>query len=122
MGMIRSKDTKPEVAVRRLVHGMGYRYRLHGKLLPGHPDMVFASRMKVIFVHGCFWHLHKNCPKCRPPKSRQEYWKPKLERNAERDTEAQRALWRNGWKSLVIWECQLVDATKLSRKIRAFLD
>src|SRR5205823_7075741 len=85
MGLIRSRNTGPEMAVRRLVHGMGYRYRLHDKDLPGRPDLVFKSKHKVIFVHGCFWHLHRNCWNCRPPKSRRSYWKPKLERNATRD-------------------------------------
>jgi len=120
MSLIRSKDTKPEIAVRRIVHGMGYRYRLHDKELPGHPDMVFRSRSKVIFVHGCFWHLHRNC--CRPPKSRREYWKPKLESNAARDRRTRRQLIRMGWRSLVIWECELVDRDKLERKVGRFLE
>ena len=120
MSLIRSKDTKPEIAVRRIVHGMGYRYRLHDKELPGHPDMVFRSRSKVIFVHGCFWHLHRNC--CRPPKSRREYWKPKLESNAARDRRTRRQLIRMGWRSPVIWECELVDRDKLERKVGRFLE
>lgn len=121
MGLIRSTDTKPEIAVRRLVFGMGYRYRLHGKNLPGHPDLVFASRLQVIFVHGCFWHLHQNCSHCRPPKSRQDYWKPKLQRNAERDKQTQQELRRMGWRCLVVWECELRNQSKLIRKIMQFL-
>src|SRR5579859_6791761 len=100
MSLIRSRDTKPELAVRSLIHGMGYRFRLHDKNLPGHPDLVFRSRAKVVFVHGCFWHMHKNC--CRPPKSRLRYWKPKLQRNVERDKQARREIRRLGWKSFVI--------------------
>jgi DNA mismatch endonuclease (patch repair protein) len=120
MGLIRSRDTKPELAVRRLVHGMGYRFRLCAKNLPGRPDLVFRSRAKVIFVHGCFWHMHKNC--CKPPKSRLHYWKPKLECNVERDKSVLRELRRRGWHSLVIWQCQLADAARLKRRIRRFLD
>jgi len=122
MGRIRSKDTEPELAVRRLVHGMGYRYRLHGSGLPGRPDMVFRARQKVVFVHGCFWHLHRGCPNCRPPKSKVEYWKPKLEGNAARDKRVRDQLRQLGWKCLVVWECELDDADALRRKVAAFLD
>ena len=89
MSRIRAKDTKPEMAVRRLVHGMGYRYRLHRRDLPGTPDLVFSPRRKVVFVHGCFWHQHDdpNCRKATLPGSNKEYWHPKLKRNAERDKE-----------------------------------
>jgi DNA mismatch endonuclease, patch repair protein len=102
MGLIRSRDTSPEIAIRRLVYGMGYRYRLYAKDLPGRPDLVFRARRKVIFVHGCFWHLHRNCSNCKQPKSRRYYWKPKLERNASRDKQVQRRLRRLGWRSLVV--------------------
>lgn len=90
MGRVRNKDTKPEMVVRRLTHSLGYRYRLHGRKLPGRPDMVFAGRKKVIFVHGCFWHRHdeQNCPLTRWPKSRLEFWVPKLEKNKQRDSTA----------------------------------
>jgi DNA mismatch endonuclease (patch repair protein) len=121
MGLIRSRDTKPELFVRSLVHGMGYRYRLHGENLPGRPDLVFRGRMRVIFVHGCLWHLHRNCPRCRPPKSRRSYWMPKLLRNAERDKQVRRKLRSLGWRSLVIWECELRDGIKLAKRIRQFL-
>jgi DNA mismatch endonuclease (patch repair protein) len=121
MGLIRSRDTGPEIAVRSLVHGMGYRYRLHGKDLPGRPDLVFKVRRKVIFVHGCFWHLHRNCSNCRPPKSRREYWKPKLERNAARDKQVRQRLRRLGWRSLVLWECELANCARLAQKISVFL-
>jgi DNA mismatch endonuclease (patch repair protein) len=121
MALIRSRDTKPELFVRRIIHGLGYRYRLHAKDLPGRPDLVFKSRRKVVFVHGCFWHLHRNCPACRPPKSRRDYWKPKLERNAARDKEVVRQLRRLGWRLMVIWECELDRTERLTQKITKFL-
>jgi DNA mismatch endonuclease (patch repair protein) len=121
MSLIRSKNTKPEIAVRKLVHGMGYRYRLQADDLPGRPDLAFRSRKKAIFVHGCFWHLHKGCRNNRPPKSRQRYWKPKLERNAERDKRVRRQLRRMGWASLVIWECETANPTRLAAKLARFL-
>lgn len=121
MARVRSKDTKPEMAVRRLVHGMGYRYRLHGRRLPGRPDMVFASRRKVVFVHGCFWHRHANCKLARLPKSRLDFWLPKLERNRERDQEVRLDLRELGWKTLVVWECEVSDLDKLATRIARFL-
>lgn len=121
MALIRSRDTKPELNVRRLIHAMGYRYRLHRKNLPGRPDLVFASRSKVLFVHGCFWHLHRGCRKNRPPKSRLDYWEPKLRRNALRDESNIRKLRRMGWRSLVLWECELQDSLRLTKRIKHFL-
>lgn len=122
MSRVRSADTKPEMIVRRLVHGMGYRYRLHSKELPGKPDLVFGPRNKVIFVHGCFWHRHgKSCPLTRMPKSRLDFWEQKLEGNRKRDRRNQRALKRIGWDYLIIWECQLRDLDKVARKVREFL-
>lgn len=120
MSRVKSRDTKPEMAVRRLVFSLGYRYRLHGRL-PGRPDLVFAGRRKVIFVHGCFWHRHRGCPNCRLPKSRLEFWRPKLEANRKRDGANQRRLRRLGWSVLVVWECELSDATHLTNRIRKFL-
>jgi DNA mismatch endonuclease, patch repair protein len=124
MRRIKSKGMKPEMMVRRLVHRMGYRYRLHSPALPGKPDLVFARRRKVIFVHGCFWHLHSdpNCPDRREPRSNQDYWVPKLERNRERDAEHIAALKEAGWSVLVIWECETGDLGKLARSVRAFLN
>ena len=122
MGRVRSKDTGPEMVVRRATHAMGFRYRLHSRMLPGQPDLVFASRRKVIFVHGCFWHGHGRCRNVRPPKSNKRYWGPKLEGNKKRDRKNRRALSRMGWRILVVWECQTSDAQVLSRRIRAFLD
>ena len=122
MALVRAKDTKPELLVRRLVHGMGYRYRLHQRNLPGTPDLVFAGRGKVIFIHGCFWHRHPRCALARLPKSRGEFWLPKLTANAERDARNMRALRRLGWSVLTIWECQFGDTAKLANRIRRFLD
>ena len=120
MSRIRSGDTKPEIAVRRLAHGMGFRYRLHAKELPGHPDLSFRPKEKVIFVHGCYWHQH-GCGKYTMPKSRKDYWLPKLRRNVERNRENIDQLESNGWSVLVIWECELKEWEQLSEKIRKFL-
>ena len=106
MAAVRSKDTQPEMLVRRLVHGMGYRYRLHRSDLPGKPDLVLSSRQKIIFVHGCFWHRH-TCKRAHPPKSNTSYWEPKLERNRARDAEQLKVLQSMGWKCMVVWECEL---------------
>jgi len=116
---------KPEMIVRSMAHRMGYRYRLHAKDLPGKPDLVFRSRRKVIFVHGCFWHQHgkASCRDGRPPKSNQGYWSVKLARNVERDSEHLSALRAMGWKALVIWECDaLARAEAVEKRIRRFLD
>lgn len=121
MRRIRSKDTAPEMAVRRLVHGMGYRYRLHRRDVPGKPDMVFPGRHKVIFIHGCFWHQHTACREGRPPKSNTAYWLPKLERNIQRDKAALDQLSASGWEALVVWECELTKPDTLARKLAAFL-
>jgi DNA mismatch endonuclease, patch repair protein len=122
MARVRSKNTRPEMVVRKLVFALGYRYRLHKRNLPGCPDLVFAPRGKVIFVHGCFWHRHSRCNLARLPKSRIDFWVPKLEGNRRRDERNKRALAREGWKVLTIWECQLGDADRLSAVIRRFLD
>ncbi len=124
MAAIRSGNTKPEMIVRRLVHAMGYRYRLHRKDLPGKPDLVFGPRRKVIFVHGCFWHQHpaKDCLDGRLPKSNTSYWTAKLARNVERDRKNQRLLKDAGWKVLVLWECEILKSPDLEERIRKFLD
>jgi DNA mismatch endonuclease (patch repair protein) len=122
MARVRAKNTRPELGVRKLVFALGYRYRLHDRKLPGCPDLVFGPRRKVIFVHGCFWHRHARCALARLPKSRLDFWLPKLEGNRTRDLRNRRALARRGWKVLTIWECQLRDAERLNNKIRRFLD
>ena len=123
MAAIHSTNTQPELTVRRLVHSLGYRYRLHCKYLPGKPDLVFRPRRKVIFVHGCFWHLHpaKNCLDARQPKTNQSYWSPKLQRNAERDREHVLKLRSEGWKVLVIWDCETRDSEKIIKRLIKFL-
>lgn len=122
MGQVRSKDTKPEMVVRQLVHGMGFRYRLHVRDLPGRPDLVFPGRGKIIFVHGCFWHRHASCKNTRWPKSKLDFWKPKLEANKRRDRANQKALRAMGWKLMVVWECQLRNTAQVTKRIREFLD
>jgi DNA mismatch endonuclease (patch repair protein) len=121
MSRIRATNTKPEMTVRRLVHRLGYRYRLHGSDLPGKPDLIFSSRRKVIFVHGCFWHRHSGCELARMPKSRIEFWQAKLAGNKARDRQARRRLTLLGWKSLLIWECEVRDEARLTRRVRSFL-
>ena len=123
MANIRAKGMKPEMFVRRLVHSMGYRYRLHQKDLPGKPDLVFSSRNKVIFVHGCFWHQHCNedCKIMRKPKSNKDYWLPKLERNVERDKAHKQALENSGWNVLVVWECEIKKDEWLTKRLSDFL-
>ena len=105
---VRGRNTGPEWTVRRLLHGLGYRYRLHRRDLPGKPDLVFVSRRKVIFVHGCFWYAH-GCRYGRPPKSRLDYWLPKLERNEQRDAEVRTHLEALRWQVLTLWGCELKD-------------
>ncbi len=106
------------------MYGLGFRYRLHGSAIPGKPDLVFAGRSKVIFVHGCFWHRHSDraCKLARMPKSRLEFWAPKLKKNQRRDKQVAKQLAELGWKTLTIWECQLVDIRTLADKIRSFLE
>lgn len=120
MAAIRSKDTEPEMIVRRMVHAMGYRYRLHRPDLPGKPDLVLSRKRKIIFVHGCFWHQH-DCPFSHVPKSNASYWAPKLERNRARDLEHLRKLRAHGWKCLVLWECELAKSERLRRRLEKFL-
>lgn len=124
MSLVQAKNTKPETRVRRAIHEMKYRYRLHDRNLPGCPDIVFRNRRKLIFVHGCFWHRHDCSMGNRMPKSRVEFWKAKLEGNRRRDKEIIRKLESDGWSVLVIWECQ-TTARKMSNtksRIVRFLD
>lgn len=126
MSRVRSKNTGPEMTVRRLVHSMGYRFRLHRKDLPGTPDLVFPGRRKVIFVNGCFWHGHDapECRRARTPKSRKEFWTAKVARNKTRDARSSDALETAGWGILTVWECEtaaLQDRNKLAETLRRFL-
>lgn len=122
MAAVRSRDTTPELVVRRLVHALGYRFRLHVRELPGTPDLVFAKRGKVINVNGCFWHLH-GCRHCRVPDSKLRYWSLKLQGNQRRDRRTRRQLRRAGWQVLVVWECQTRTPrlATLRARIDAFL-
>ena len=122
MRSIRKTDTKPELIVRRLAHRRGFRFRLHRRDLPGTPDLVFASRKKVIFVHGCFWHQHQCTLGNKQPRTNRDYWLPKFRRNVDRDAEAQRALAALGWDTLIIWECETRGKTGLAKRIAAFLE
>jgi DNA mismatch endonuclease (patch repair protein) len=120
MRAIRSRDTIPEMAVRSLVHRLGYRFRLHRRDLPGTPDLVFPARGKVIFVHGCFWHSHA-CKSGLIPKSNREFWLQKLRMNKSRDSKNLEALRQQGWDTLVIWQCELRDGSALRRRVKRFL-
>lgn len=122
MSRIRSKDTKPEMIVRRLLHSRGYRYRLHDRRLPGKPDLTFVRWRKVIFVHGCFWHMHEGCKRAGIPKSRIGFWKLKLEKNRARDQLNTARLTAMGWRVLVVWECELLDVEAVAEKLEYFLN
>ncbi len=124
MGRVKSKNTGPELVVRRIVYGMGFRYRLHAAELPGKPDLAFRRMRKVIFVHGCFWHRHRkpSCSLARLPKSKQDFWLTKLEGNRKRDLKNKRALSHLGWKVLDVWECELKNVEALSARILYFLN
>jgi len=122
MRAVKSNDTAPEMAVRRMAHSLGFRYRLYRKDLPGTPDIMFPARRKVIFVHGCFWHQHKGCCRSKMPKSNQSYWQAKLARNSERDLQVQAELSRMKWDFLVIWECESGNAEKLKERLLNFLE
>lgn len=120
MRAIHGKDTQPELAVRSLVHRLGYRFRLHWPDLPGRPDLAFPARRKVIFVHGCFWHGH-GCKKGLIPNSNRDFWLPKLRRNKARDRKNLDSLAEQGWEPLVIWQCELKDSRSLSLRVGRFL-
>jgi DNA mismatch endonuclease (patch repair protein) len=122
MARVKSKGMKPEMTVRRLVHGLGYRYRLHRADLPGRPDLVFPARRKVLFVNGCFWHRHDGCPRVRIPATNRDYWLAKLESNYLRDTRNIRSLEEQGWDVLTVWECQLRDLPSSTKRLVSFLE
>ena len=121
MSRIKGKDTRPELVVRRFVFALGLRYSLHSPHLPGKPDMALAQFKKAIFVNGCFWHGHPGCAKWRRPKTNRRYWQDKIGRNRERDDKNLHALRRMGWKTLVLWECELSDPLKSGLKILRFV-
>src|SRR5258708_4206883 len=119
MRRVRSADTGPELRVRRMIHHLGLRFRLHDKTLPGKPDLVFAGRMQVIFVHGCYWHQH-SCAESKRPATNKRYWNKKLDRNVERDKMNLRLLRGQGWKVLTVWECELRKPARLERRLLRF--
>lgn len=121
MQAVKSKDTAPELTVRRLAHKMGYRFRLHRKDLPGKPDLVFPGRHRVIFVHGCFWHGHDCIRGARVPKGNRDYWLKKIARNRARDQKNLERLTAAGWSSLVVWECNMRNEKELTSQVRDFL-
>lgn len=122
MRRIKSKETKPEIAVRQLAHSLGYRFRLHRRDLAGRPDMVFPKRNVALFIHGCFWHRHEKCRFAYSPKSNVEFWETKLKNNVERDERVKRELERLGWRVAIIWECETSDINRLQLKLRGILE
>lgn len=122
MSKVKGKDTRPELVVRRTLHGLGARYRLHRKDLPGSPDIVMTSRKVALFVHGCFWHRHENCKMASTPKTREEFWNAKFDANVARDQRNAASLEQMGWRVEVIWECETKKAEQLSIRIAKLLD
>lgn len=122
MRAVKSRDTGPELVIRRLLHGAGYRFRLHRNDLPGKPDLVFPSRRKILFIHGCFWHGHDCARGARAPKNNADYWEAKIQRNKTRDVKNIAQLTAAGWGVLVIWECDIADRENLLARLRSFLD
>ena len=122
MARIRGKDTGPERRVRTILTALGFRYRLHYSKLPGRPDIAFPGRRKVIWVHGCFWHRHPGCGLARLPKSKLDFWKPKLEDNRSRDLRNETKVRAAGWDTLVVWECELSDESSLATRLKDFVD
>ena len=122
MSRIRGKNTGPEIAMRSMLHKFGFRFRIHGKKLPGNPDIVLSKYKTVIFVHGCFWHRHANCKYCYTPKSRNEFWKNKFQRTVQRDDRVMKAISETGWLPLVVWECEIIGNTANTlRKVKNIL-
>lgn len=121
MSRIRSRDTSPELAVRKVLYRMGYRYRLHSATVPGKPDIVLTKFKSVIFVHGCFWHRHLGCKFAYTPKSREEFWTNKFEANVRRDEVVKTQLSESGWRYLTIWECETKNSEKIESLLRGFL-
>jgi DNA mismatch endonuclease, patch repair protein len=121
MSSVKQRHTKPEIAVRKLLHRNGFRFRLHNKKLPGTPDIVLPKYKTVIFVHGCFWHQHENCRKARRPTSNVEFWNEKLDKNIERDNRKESELIKAGWKVLTIWDCEIKDEKRIIEKIKKLI-
>lgn len=122
MSHISGKNTKPEILVRSLLHRMGYRFRIHKKDLPGRPDICLPKHKKVIFVHGCFWHGHENCPRSKRPTTNVEFWNKKIDGNIERDKENIKKLKQLGWQTLTIWTCEIKNQEELKNKLISFIE
>lgn len=122
MSRVSGKNTKPELVVRSLLHNMGYRFRLHRKDLPGTPDIALPRHKKIIFVHGCFWHDHADCPRSKRPTTNQKFWHEKLDKNRERDRSSINNLKELGWDVLIVWTCEVNDTLKLKNKLLSFLE
>ena len=121
MSSIRGKDTKPEMVIRRLLHCVGYRFKVHANGLPGKPDLYFSSRKKAIFVNGCFWHGHEKCRRASLPKSNRKFWREKIRNNIRRDVETRKELATIGVESFVVWECELTDIDSVAKNLKGFL-
>jgi DNA mismatch endonuclease (patch repair protein) len=119
MRLVRSKNTNPEMTARSLLHRLGFRFRLHRKDLPGNPDIVLPKYSTAIFVHGCFWHRHKGCPRASTPSTHQDYWIPKFKRTMERDRRNQKELKQLGWNVIVLWECELRELNQLAARLKS---
>jgi DNA mismatch endonuclease (patch repair protein) len=122
MSRVRSRDTQPELRLRKLVWGLGYRYRTHRRDVPGKPDIVFAGQKRAIFLHGCFWHRHDCRSGQRSPKTRLAFWREKFQKNVARDAAVRSQLRAIGWRALIVWECQLTNEAVIARRVRRFLD
>lgn len=122
MSRISGKDTKPEIVVRSLLHRMGYRFRLHKQSMPGRPDIILPKHKKVIFVHGCFWHGHKDCPRSKKPSTNVEFWNKKIDGNIERDKKNIKSLENLGWETLILWTCEIKNQDVLKHKLISFMD
>ena len=121
MAAVRSENTRPEMAVRKIVHGLGYRCRLHVRTLPGRPDLVFPAHRRIVLVHGCFWHRHKRCRYASSPKTRRKFWETKFAANVERDRRIVRQLKRMGWAVFTVWQCELKKPGRLTERLNDFL-
>jgi DNA mismatch endonuclease, patch repair protein len=122
MRAVHGRNTRPEILVRQIAFGLGYRFRLHRADLPGKPDIAFPGRQKAIFVHGCFWHQHKGCRRATVPKSNRGFWRKKLGRNIARDATQLAAIRKRGWRALVVWECEIKNKHRLGAKMKRFLE
>jgi len=122
MARVKGKNTKPEILVRSMVHRMGFRFRLHRKDLPGKPDIVLPRHQKIIFINGCFWHGHKNCPRSKRPETNIDFWEAKIDGNIKRDARIRRQFRKDGWKVLTVWECETRKADVLYRRLKRFLN